>query len=105
MPEKPNAPKKKAKPLATRRAPKVASTKAKTSKRERTFYLTAPDLSVIVSDKKPETAARAPEFTTFDEAKRAAIDALVGAIEGAEARLLALKRAEGYEALRDAGQA
>jgi hypothetical protein len=105
MPEKPHAPKKKTKPAATRRPPKNARAKGKTSKRGRTFYVIGPDLGVIVSDKKPEAVDRAPEFGTFEDAKRAAVEALVHAIEGAESRLLALKRADGYDALREAGQA
>lgn len=101
MPEKRNSPKKKAKAPAARSLAGVASSKAKAPKRETAFYVSAPELSVIVSIQKPEGTAS--QFATFDEAKEAAIDALIQAIEDAEAQLLALKRAGDYDQWRAAG--
>jgi hypothetical protein len=50
-------------------------------------------------------AALSPVSTaSFEEAKRAAIDSLVAAIEDAERRLLAIKRATSHAQLKRAGQ-
>jgi hypothetical protein len=102
MSEKRNAHKKKPKASATRPAPRVASAKVKAVKNELAFYVTAPQLKTSISDQKPAGEAGAARFATFDEAKRAAIDALVQAIEEAEAQLEALKRSAGYDELRAA---
>lgn len=99
MPEKPNAPKKKAKSPAPKRAPKAASSgpKTKAAKRETTYYVTSPEFTVIVSEFKPVNSGDARQYASFEGARRAAIDALVQAIEDAEAKLLTLRRAGDYE--------
>jgi hypothetical protein len=97
MAEKRKPHKKKSKTSATRPAPRVASAKVKAAKNERAFYVSAPQLKTSISDQKPAGEVGAARFATFDEAKRAAIDALVQAIEEAEARLEALKRSAGYD--------
>jgi hypothetical protein len=107
MPEKNNAPKKKTKTAAPSRAvkapaTKIPTTKAKAVKPETVYYLSAPELTVIVSDQK---SAGSRQLATFDAARQAAIDALLDAIEDAETRLLALKRAKTFAELRDAGRA
>ncbi len=99
MPEKPTAPKKKAKTSAPKRAPKAASSgpKTKAAKRDTTYYVTPPEFTVIVSELKPTGSPDARQFASFEGARRAAIDVLVQAIEDAEAKLLTLRRASDYD--------
>ncbi len=66
----------------------------KTVKSEASYYLVTQALAVEVSNAKPPAGATAIEFATFDDARSAAIECLVEAIEAAESRLLALKRAK-----------
>jgi hypothetical protein len=56
-------------------------------------------LHVIISKQASGPHARSRQFASFDQARHAAIDALVDAIEDAEAQLAALKRAGGCDDL------
>ena len=55
--------------------------------------------------KKPKDMVGNREFSTFAEARSAAIEGLVAGIEAAEAQLWALKRATRYEELSANGAA
>ena len=57
------------------------------------FYVAAPVQMALVSTEKPAADVPAQSFATFDEARQAAIDSLVEAIEDAERRLVRLRRA------------
>jgi len=109
MPEK-SKPTKKKSPAAAARSVKVASPAApkpnarlkgekdKTRQRKPTFYVTL-SCAATISSEKPKDAIGSREFPSFDEARQAAIDELLTAIETAEAQLLSLKRASHYEDL------
>ena len=99
MPEKPNAPKKKAKTSAPKRATKAAVSIPKSkaaAKGETTYYVTAPQFTVIVSESKPANSDDSRQYASFEGARRAAVDVLVQAIEEAESRLLTLRRTSSY---------
>jgi hypothetical protein len=110
MPEKSKTTKKKSPAVAARSVkaaarvtpnksharPKVA--KAKMARRKPAFYVTW-SCSTTISNEKPKVAIGSREFRSFDEARQAAIDEIVAAIETAEAQLLSLKRASQYEDL------
>ncbi len=84
-------------------AAKLDTTQLDAPRRPTGFYVGMPELSVIISDQKPAgTTAHGP-FDGFDAARAAAVDALIEAIERAELRLLAVKRATSVDALRAAG--
>lgn len=72
-------------PAAKRSAPKAAGG----------YYVSFAGVSAKISTEKPKGAKSPPAFDTFDQAKAAAVDGLVEAIEAAEAQLLVLKRAAG----------
>ena len=92
MPEKSKARKKSTKSASSRPAsPRAKVSKSKPPKEKQAYFVVAPQLAVVVTRDKP--AAAAAQFETLDEARRCAIDALVDAIEAAEAQLIALKRA------------
>jgi hypothetical protein len=80
--------------------PKAA--KAKTPRDKPAFYVTL-SFAASISSKKPSDAIGSREFRSFDEARQAAIDELVAAIEAAEAQLLSLKRASQIEDLTASG--
>jgi len=97
MNEKNNGSKKKARGL-----PRSTSTagrgKRKSSLAKGAYFVSDVNLSALVSNQKPRGAALTRSFATFDEAKSAAVDSLLQAIEEAERQLLVLKRATSYEA-------
>ena len=99
MPEKPKSSKKKVNSPASRAASVARGAKVKPGARQVAYYVTGSMPRVIVSDRKPAGSAEARRFATFEEARRAAIEALVAAIEDAEKQLLALKRAKHYDEL------
>lgn len=115
MPEKPKAAKKKSPATAVRPArsaapaspaksnsrPKVATPKS--PQRKPAFYV-SPSRTATVSTNKPKDASGSREFPSFAEARRAAIDELVAAIEAAELQLLSLKRATRFEQLSANGK-
>jgi hypothetical protein len=105
MTAKANGPKKPSRPAPrARSAPARAKTKASVGKS--IYYVTEPGLAVVVSNQKPKVPGRVRQCATFEEARSAAVDGLVQAIEGAERQLLALKRAASYQeysAARKAG--
>jgi phage tail tape-measure protein len=91
MADKPNARKNKAKAAPTRPAtPRKKATKSKSPATAAHYYVTTPHLAAVISREK--SAATTGHFASFEEARAAAIDALVLAIEEAEAQLLSLKR-------------
>jgi hypothetical protein len=90
---------------AARVASAPARAKAKASGRKSTYYVTEPGLVVLVSDQKPKGAGRVRQCARFEEAKSAAVDGLVQAIEDAERQLVALKRAASYKELSAARKA
>ena len=57
---------------------------------------------MAITQTSPQGAADARRFTTFDEAKSAAIEALIEAVERAEQQLVALKHANYCEELASA---
>lgn len=105
MPEKPRPTKKKNHASTARGLSKAAGTNAPRPKPKVAFYVQATPRAALISEQKPKGGASAGPFTTFAEAKQAAIDALVMAIEEAEEQLLAIKRAETFEQLPGASDA
>jgi len=100
MNDKPKARKKKATSPAARPTSQSARARVKRAAKEATFYVTLPPNSVVtVADKKPAGGGESKSFATFSEARAAAIDALLVAIEESERQLLMLKRARTYEEL------
>jgi hypothetical protein len=92
MSEKSNSPKRKTK-KPPRSAPAVARTKSSPSRPVPVFYMTFAEMSVAITKTSPRAAAGARQFATFDEAKSAAIEALIEAVERAERQLVVLKHA------------
>jgi len=74
-------------------AAKQPATKFAAPKPARGFYVSFTGVSTKISTEKPKGIKSPPAFDTFDQAKAAAVDGLVEAIEAAEAQLLVLKRA------------
>ena len=100
MAEKSKPPKKKSKSPATRSvAALAAARKSKRTQRKATYYVNIVELAPIISDHKHSTSDHSRQFASFEEAKSAAIDAIVAAIEQAEGQLHDLKRATGYDQL------
>lgn len=96
MSEKNNSPKKKTKKAAP---PAAKETRVKAAaKRTSAYYVSASVVEFSVSQLKPK-AGEASSFATFEEARSAAIDELVEAIEAAEQQLTRLKRAHSLEQL------
>jgi hypothetical protein len=93
MPEKPNSPKRKTSKPAPR-APATPRTKSSPPRPAPVFYLTLPEMSVSITETSPRGSAGVRQFATFDEAKSAAIEGLIEAIERAERQLVALKHAK-----------
>jgi hypothetical protein len=93
-----NRPKKTSRPAA-RAASAPARAKTKASGSKTAYYVTEAASAVVVSDQKPKNAAQVRQYASFDEAKSAAVDGLVQAIEDAERQLVALKRAASYKEL------
>lgn len=76
--------------------PKQAAAKKTAPPKQRgAFYVSFASVGATISAAKPKGVKSPPAFDTFEQAKAAAIDALVDAIEAAEANLLVLKRAQG----------
>jgi hypothetical protein len=98
MPEKSNSPKRKSSKPAPRAAA-TARTKSSPPQPAPVFYVTLPELSVFIAETSPRGAAGARQFASFDEAKSAAIEGLIEAIERAERQLVALKNAKRCEEL------
>jgi hypothetical protein len=94
MAEKSKGPKKKPVKRGVR-----ATNNAKQAAPKAVFYVSNPPAMVTITNQKPSDATPAKQFTAFDAAKSAAIDALIAAIENAEQELLALKRAASYDQL------
>jgi hypothetical protein len=112
MPEKPKATKKKSPATASRPAKAAPPAKPnsrskvaapKSPQRKAAFYV-SPSRAATVSNEKPANSLDGREFPSFAEARRAAIDELVAAIEAAERQLLSLKRATRYEELSANGK-
>jgi hypothetical protein len=106
MPEKSNSPKRKTKKavsptptVARKKSPVKSSAKSSVSPSAPVFYLNCPELTALLTDKPPQGQKGARQFATFDEAKSAAIDALVEAIEQGERQLSALKQASDFAGL------
>ena len=79
--------------------PSATSSKTKSAAAPKGYFVAASGSLVVISDRKPRSGE--PErFDTFEEARQAAIDSLVAAIEEAERRLAALKRARDYDELQ-----
>ena len=97
MAEKKNPPKKKTK-KAVATAAKETRVQA-TQKRTSAYYVCPPDVRVTVSQQKPKSG-NSSSFATFEEARSAAIDALVEVIESAEQQLTKLKRSRSWEQLK-----
>lgn len=105
MSEKPKPVKKKNHTSTAHGVGEAVGSKAPQPKAKAAFYVHATPRTILVSDRKPRGAASAQQFATFEEAKQAAIEVLVLAIEEAEGQLLAIKRAERYDQLPGAGDA
>jgi hypothetical protein len=92
MAQKPNPAGRKTKKSAR---PVPAAARAKSSPRQlkSAFYVTSSEMRLEVADTPPTGVKNPRQFATFDEAKSAAIDALVEAIERAERQLVVVKRA------------
>ena len=101
MSEKSNSPKRKPK-KPPRSAPATARTRSSPPQPAPAFYMTFAEMNVAITQTSPRGAAGARRFATFDEAKSAAIEALIEAIERAEQRLVALKHANRWEELNAA---
>lgn len=86
-------PRKAAAPAKKTAANKQPSKKPSAPKQAGRFYVSFASVGATISTEKPKGAKSPPAFDTFEQAKAAAIDALVEAIETAETQLLALKRA------------
>ena len=105
MPRKPS-PKKKNGPAAARKQTKTPPAKRSANARAApptaAFYVTvSPPRVAIVREKPARNGATGP-CPTFEQAKAAAIDALVAAIEDAERQLARCKRANSVDELRTA---
>ena len=85
-------------PPATKRA------KPKAAKSQPTYYVVATAVCCDVTDEKPPAGNQARGFATFDEARGAAVEALVELIEAAESHLHALKRATSLSECRAAAK-
>lgn len=83
-------------PAAPKKSPKRA---APQKKPEPAFFIIEASLRPLVVAAKPKGAKSPQSFATFGEAKVAAIESLVEAIEAAEAHLHALKRATSFDDL------
>ena len=106
MPEKPKATKQKSPATTARPAKPNSRSKVATPKspqRKAAFYV-SPSRAATVSNEKPTHSPGSREFPSFAEARRAAIDEFVAAIEAAEIQLLLLKRATRYEELSANGE-
>lgn len=108
MPEKASDRKKKAKPPTPRARAKSPAPALSTTKEiavDGGVYVTATELSILVLDQKQAGAKASGPFSGFEEAREAAVVALVEAIESAERRLVALKHAADLDQLRSVGGA
>lgn len=92
MSEKSNSPKRNTK-KPPRSAPAIARTKSSPPQPAPAFFVTFAEMNVTITQTAPRGAAEARQFATFDEAKSAAIEALIEAVERAERQLVALKHA------------
>jgi hypothetical protein len=101
MPEKSNSRGRKIKKPA-RPTPAAARTKPSPRQPEPAYHVTCPDMKVSISHTPPRGVKGARKFATFDEAKSAAIEALIAAIERAEQQLAALKHANDCQELESA---
>jgi hypothetical protein len=103
MPEKPNAKVKTSNKASTkkkapaREATSTARVKSAKPKTADGYYVVYSELKVSISDQKPATSG-ARRFATYQQARQAALEAIVTAIEDAEAQLMELKRAENSQA-------
>ncbi len=94
MPAEQKAPKKGpavARSPAVKKPPAAKRPAAKSSG----FFVVRPTIPSLISANGRSGEESLRQFATFAEARAAAIDALVEAIEAAEAQLLAIKRAQG----------
>jgi hypothetical protein len=83
-----------ARPSAARRAPaRLPAAQLATADPSGGYYVSFASVRAAISTTRPKGNRASPSFDTFEQARSAAIDALVEAIEAAEADLLALKRA------------
>jgi hypothetical protein len=104
MPPRPATTKKKpanspkSSPAVAKSKPKPAATRAA----KPAIYLAASELHVSASSAKPKVGEARGPYVEIAEARTAAMDLLLAAIEQAEARLLVVRRANSLEALRSA---
>jgi hypothetical protein len=104
MPTRSNATKKKNR-SPIHKATARGSARPRTNSSKAGVYISLTGLELVVSSEKPKgTSARGP-FSSVNEARSAALDELLAAIEAAERRLAALKRATTLEQLRAASSA
>jgi hypothetical protein len=101
MSEKSNSPKRKTK-KPPRSAPAITRRKSSPPQPARVFYMTVTEMNVAITQTSQRGALGARRFVAFDEAKSAAIEALIDAIERAEQQLVALKHANRWEDLTSA---
>jgi hypothetical protein len=66
-----------------------------------TYYLTISPAACTITTSKPRGEQKSQSFSRFEDARLAAIDALLANIEAAERRLIAIKRATSAEQLPD----
>lgn len=108
MPEKSSDRKKKAKPStpgARAKSSAPARSNATATADHGGLYVTATELSVLVLNQKQAGAKASGPFVGFEEAREAAVAALIEAIESAERRLVDLKHATDLDQLRAVGGA
>ena len=92
-------------PSTTRKVSARGNAKPRANSNKRSFYISVAGLTVAVSNSRPNAAGARGPFTSVEEARSAALDELVAAIEVAERRLTAVKRATTFEQLRAASSA
>ncbi|MBI3838960.1 MAG: hypothetical protein HY288_13645 [Planctomycetia bacterium] len=100
MPEKSKSPKPKIKKPA--RTAAVARRKFSPPQAKPAFYVTCAEIGTSIFQTQPRGLKDARQFATFNEAKSAAVEALIDAIERAEEQLAALKHANRYDELSSA---
>ena len=101
MPSKPKTSKKKI-ANTTRRAPAGNHSKSRVAPAKSGVYICVSELQTTVSEENPKSTNACGPFASIDDARSAMLDALLSAIETAEARVTAIRRATTIEALRAA---
>jgi hypothetical protein len=102
MPARSKVAKKKKSPGRTRKVPARGNSVPRTSASKTGCYVTVTGLNVVVSSEKPKAGKTRGPLASVDDARSAAMDELLAAIEAAEERLGAIRRATTFDELRAA---